>query len=269
MVAIRQQYSQVTKNTRRGHTNSRRFITVHQTGNRSRGANAAAHANLQSSGNVRVAAWHATVDDREAVESFPRTTVCWHAGDGEKGPGNNTSVGIEVCINADGDYRQAMANAAAYVAHVARAEGVPLGRIVQHHHWTGKACPEDVRAGRDGITWERFLSMVAAELNHTPPPAPAAPSTTSPASTVKESDMMPKLDLRNAEKTPVRGAAVKQLQGLLLAAGYGPVGLTVNGRPDGVAAAATKAFVGSFQVARGLKRDWVVGPLTWAQLLGL
>lgn len=38
--------------------NSRKYITVHQTGNTSRGANAQMHANLQSRGNSRSAGWH-------------------------------------------------------------------------------------------------------------------------------------------------------------------------------------------------------------------
>ncbi len=56
-------------------------ITVHETGNTDPGADAQAHANLQSNGNVRQASWHITVDDKQAIRSFPDTVKCWHAGD--------------------------------------------------------------------------------------------------------------------------------------------------------------------------------------------
>ncbi len=157
MVAIRQQLVASRANTS-GSGNAHRYITVHQTGNASRGADAAAHANLQSSGNVRSASWHWTVDDTEAVQSFPHDVKCWHAG---TAAGNGTSVGIEVCVNSDGNYARALANAAELVAHVMAHTGVPLSRVVQHNHWSGKNCPQQIRAAHGGIGWDRFLSMVS------------------------------------------------------------------------------------------------------------
>lgn len=111
-------------------TNTRKFITVHETANRSVGANAAAHANLQSRDNVRNASWHYQVDDKEAVRSFPHTARCWHAGDG-KGAGNYSSIAIEICVNADGDYSKAISNAAELVSHLMAAEGIPLANVVR------------------------------------------------------------------------------------------------------------------------------------------
>jgi len=65
-------------------------ITIHGTGNRAVGANAAAHANLQARGNSRSASWNITVDDREAVRSFPNSVRTWHAGTGSAGDGDDT-----------------------------------------------------------------------------------------------------------------------------------------------------------------------------------
>ena len=39
-------------------TNGRKWITIHDTGNLGRGADAQVHANLQSRGNTRKASWH-------------------------------------------------------------------------------------------------------------------------------------------------------------------------------------------------------------------
>lgn len=140
-------------------TNGRQYITVHQTGNTSAGANAAAHANLQSSGNSRAASWHYTVDDKEAVQSFAHTVRCWHAGDGT-GPGNYSSIAVEHCVNSDGDYLQTLRNGAALVARIAEEEGIPTSRIVQHNKWSGKNCPTQIRAGQGGVTWAEYLAMV-------------------------------------------------------------------------------------------------------------
>ena len=111
------------------------FITIHETANRTRGAGAQAHANLQSKGNVRQASWHWSVDDHLAIQSFPHTTRCWHAGTTQ---GNNRSVGIEICVNPDSDIVVAYANAAEIVRRIRDEHNVPISNVVQHHYWTGK-----------------------------------------------------------------------------------------------------------------------------------
>jgi len=86
------------------------------------GANAQTHANLQSRGFS--ASWHWQVDDKEAIQSFDHTWRLFHAGDG-RGKGNMESIGIESCINSDGDYVQAVKNTAKLVAKIMKDEGIP------------------------------------------------------------------------------------------------------------------------------------------------
>ncbi|QNM43765.1 N-acetylmuramoyl-L-alanine amidase [Shouchella clausii] len=142
-----------------GNKNPVKYITVHQTGNTGRGANAQTHANLQSNGNSRAASWHYTVDDKEAIQSFEDTAQCWAAGDG-RGPGNMESVHVEICINSDGDYKKAVANGAALVKHLLNKYGLSVGRVKQHWDWSRKNCPAQIRAAKDGINWQSFLAMV-------------------------------------------------------------------------------------------------------------
>jgi len=121
------------------------------------------------------------------------------------------------------------------------------------------------------------VALVAKKLAGTSLSTPVASagtgqqnSTSSTTATTKEVyQMLPTLDLRNADKKLVTGEAVKVLQGLLLAHGYGPVGLTTNGRPDGNGGAATKNNLGSFQQTSGLDKDYVVGSNTWKKLLNM
>lgn len=162
-----------------GGGNPCRYITVHETANRNPGADAQAHANLQSRGNVRSASWHYTVDDHSVFQSFPDDVQCWHAGDGG-GAGNMQSIGIEICVNDDGDYAKAVANAAWLVGVLMARHGIPASNVVQHNRWSGKNCPTLLRSGERGIGWGDFIAMtgsVAPVSNPTPATKPTAAST--------------------------------------------------------------------------------------------
>lgn len=154
MVRIRKQLTSSRGRSYSG-TSTRTSITIHETANRNRGANAAAHANLQSRGNSRAASWHYQVDDKEAVQSFSHGVRCWHAGRLAR-----NSIAIEICVNSDGDYGKALQNAAELVAHI-RDQEPNVKRVVQHHLWTWKNCPTLLRSGAQG-GWNAFLRKAAA-----------------------------------------------------------------------------------------------------------
>ena len=77
--------------------------------------------------------------------------------DGKAGPGNTTSIGIEICVNAGGDFEAAKANAAALVRLLMEEHGIPLDNVVQHNRWNGKDCPKTIRATAGA--WEAFLAL--------------------------------------------------------------------------------------------------------------
>lgn len=155
---LKQQLIPVTnKTTRPGIPLTPTFITIHETDNPAKGANAQAHANLQSNGNTRVASWHVTVDDREAIQSIPFNEVAWHAGDGANGQGNRNSIAIEICVNIDGDYKKAVANCQELVKQLMSQFNIPVENVVQHNHWSGKNCPSIMRSGKV-ITWDEFIT---------------------------------------------------------------------------------------------------------------
>ena len=136
-----------------------------------------------------------------------------------------------------------------------------------HRDTKSTACPGDrAYALIDNVNRGEF---VTAEPISNPIPSPPAQPAPAP---VRKYDMH-RLDLRNAHNEPVRDIHVDNLQGLLLAAGYGPAGLVgANGRPDGIAGAATKRYVGEAQVkfntgdGRG-NPDYIVGDGTWTALI--
>lgn len=136
-------------------------VTIHNVGNRDKGANADANARYQkNSANEAVNGWHWTVDEKEAVQSFPNGEIAEHSG---KRLGNDTTVGIEICDNADGDIKQATDNGAELAAMILKEQGYAKAvwkeNIFQHHDWSGKDCPQEIRAGQP-YNWETFVAKV-------------------------------------------------------------------------------------------------------------
>ena len=146
-----------------GRGNPRNYLTIHQTGNTSAGANAMAHHKLQARSGVGYG-WHWQVDDHEAIQTHDHDFKIWHAGD-NRGKGNTESISIEICVNLDGDYNQSVENGAKLAAMILKEENIDISRMVQHNYWTGKNCPEQIRACKNGICWSNFVEKVKGYLN--------------------------------------------------------------------------------------------------------
>lgn len=166
---IRQQLVSYTNYTF-GRNNSKKWLTIHETANRNRGANAAAHANLQSRPNPSPVSWHWQVDDMEAVQSFTHDWQLYHAGDGA-GNGNKHSIAIETCIHDGNDWASTKANLIALAIKICRDEGIPIERVVQHNHWSGKNCPTILRSNGNK-EWNEVYAAIKAGLAGKPTPAP-------------------------------------------------------------------------------------------------
>ena len=162
-IAIQTDYIPQGRKNRPGGLNLCSYLTIHETGNAARGADAAAHASYlkgDSAANAMVS-WHYTVDDHAIVQHLPDTETAYHAGDGKSGPGNATSIGVEICVNAGGDFEAAKANAAALVRLLMEEHGIHIDHVVQHNHWNGKDCPKTIRATPGA--WEAFLALCRGE----------------------------------------------------------------------------------------------------------
>lgn len=118
-----------------GKNNAKKYVVVHETDNTRKGADADAHARLQINGNSREASWHWQVDDKEAVQSFEHFWACWAAG---TFTGNNEGIHVEICVNSDGNYTNALQNAASLVAKIMKDENIPISKVVQHNYFSGK-----------------------------------------------------------------------------------------------------------------------------------
>ena len=172
---IIQDFIPIGRKNRPSRANPMKYITIHNTGNPDKGAGAknhAAYAKSDGAANVPVS-WHYTVDEQVIYQHLPDKEDAYHAGDGG-GNGNRQSIGIEICMNSDGDLRGATDNAAWLTAQLCKKYGIPAENIVQHNRWSGKDCPKMLRSGKP-YDWNTFISKVKKELSlpaATPAPEP-------------------------------------------------------------------------------------------------
>ena len=158
-VPIKQMFVPKGRKNRPGVANPCTYITIHETGNKATGADAEAHGSYVRGDSAEASrvSWHYTVDDDSIVQHIPDEETAYHAGDGASGPGNAKSIGIEICVNEDGDFEKAKTNAAALVRLLMEEHGIPLDNVVQHNRWNGKDCPKTIRATAGA--WEAFLAL--------------------------------------------------------------------------------------------------------------
>lgn len=140
---------------------SPKFITIHNTANPTSSARNE-RAWLTNFSNTRTASFHIVVDEKEAIECIPLDEVAWHAGDGRNGPGNRTSIGIEICES--GDYGKTIENAAALVARMLTERGWGVDRLRRHYDWSGKICPRLMYDGGKWTGWTSFVNLVQYKM---------------------------------------------------------------------------------------------------------
>ena len=141
------------------------YIVVHDTGNTAAGANAQSHYKYFNGGN-RGSSADIFVDDREilCVNDY-HAYYTWHCGDGggKYGITNANSVGVELCINADGDPAAAYANLLACVRGLMAELHIPAARVVRHYDASRKRCPASFAAD-DWAKWRQFQQEIDGGL---------------------------------------------------------------------------------------------------------
>lgn len=144
------------------------YIVVHDTGNTGIGADARSHFSYFNSGN-RGSSADFFVDDREilCVNDY-HTNYTWHCGDGygKYGITNGNSVGVEMCINADGDYEKAFANTVRCVRNLMAELGIDAGHVVRHYDASRKVCPGSF-AEDNWARWWIFKELLEGGLTMT------------------------------------------------------------------------------------------------------
>lgn len=140
-----------------------KYIVVHETGNTGRNANAASHNNyLHTKADSQKKSWHYTVDDKEIYYHIPDNEIAFHAGDGlARDGGNKNGIGIEMCINPESDYEQALKNTAKLAAMLLTAYDLSIESLKKHEDFSGKHCPHILLSQN---RWDEFVFMVQEEM---------------------------------------------------------------------------------------------------------
>lgn len=186
-----------------------KFITIHNTGNSGRGANAKAHNTYIHNQSVLpvaktgYASWHFSVDENFIYQHIPLDETAWHTGDGAGAKsGNMTSIGVEICEHVDQkNYAQAEENAIALAVYLLKQFNLPATNVKPHQAWSGKYCPR-VILKRDG-SFTPFHNRIKSAYNgKVPVPVPTP-------------NPVPKEDVMNMKMIDMEGinaSNVKQLE---------------------------------------------------------
>lgn len=153
-------------------------IIIHWTANTNRRANAMANRNYFNSkhydanGNVIYASAHYIVDSTAIVQCLPDNEVGYHVGakasrytdtakrimGGISSP-NYVTIGIEMCVNSDGNFDITRAQTVELTRMLARKYNISRENILRHYDITRKDCP---RMMLEESIWGAFLDEVFA-----------------------------------------------------------------------------------------------------------
>ena len=142
-------------------TSAIKYIVIHDTGNKSKGSDADAHFKYFNGGNRNSSA-DFFVDDTKVLQVNDYTKYyTWQVGDGKGKYGitNQNSVGIEICVNADGDYYKAFENAVELTKYLMKELDIPADRVVRHYDASRKNCPASMSDG-NWVMWKEFKEKI-------------------------------------------------------------------------------------------------------------
>jgi N-acetylmuramoyl-L-alanine amidase CwlA len=161
-------------------------LVIHWTANTRRGADADANRNYFNLGS-RAASAHYIVDDKQIVQCIPDHEVAFHCGDRPEGryrpagqklisgspafrrlTPNYFTIGIEMCVNSDGDFPVTYHHTVLLTAMLLKRHGLTPEAVYRHFDITGKACPRPLITDQ---AWQIFSELVLIQfelLSQTP-----------------------------------------------------------------------------------------------------
>lgn len=142
-------------------TDKIKYIVIHTTGNTSKGAGVENHFKYFNGGNRGSSADY-FVDDKTIGQFVNDYNYSWHCGDGKGKYGitNNNSIGVEICVNSDGDYNKTINNTIDLVKYLMGKYNISLSNVVRHYDASRKNCPAEILSGKNGITWSEFKNRL-------------------------------------------------------------------------------------------------------------
>ena len=139
------------------------YIVIHETDNFRPGANALAHALAQSKGHLSTSVHYYCGSDGvyQAADHMDGTYsigVEYGGNHAVRDAHNRNSINIEICVNEDGDYNVARANAIELVKYLIATTGIPAERVIRHYDAKGKYCPRKMMD--NPALWDDFKAQI-------------------------------------------------------------------------------------------------------------
>lgn len=136
------------------------YIVIHETGGYGEGVDAQriySYWNRDPEANTST---HFIVDEDKVIQMLELNWKGWHVGDndGHSNITNSNSVGIEICVNSDGNYIQSRARAIRLVKYLMKELDIDADHVVRHYDASGKQCPEIML--RFPELWDDFKKQI-------------------------------------------------------------------------------------------------------------
>lgn len=144
--------------------NSKEYLVVHATSNRSSSATALNHYNYFNGGNRNSSA-HYFIDTNNIIQLVDDNNASWAVGDGKGKYGirNNNSISIEMCMNDMKNIETVVDHTVDLTVHLMKKHNIPLDKLVRHFDCSRKICP-DIFAPNNWAKWVEFKTLVAVRL---------------------------------------------------------------------------------------------------------
>lgn len=148
---------------------TKKYIVWHDTGVRGQSdeQNAVYFKNV-----YRDASAHYFIDEDSITEVVSPNYVAWHCGDGEGKYGitNQNSIGVELCVEANGLFKpETIANAVWLGKKLMKDFGIPLENNVRHYDASRKNCPQFLNTDGKWTKWYEFKAQLGGVATITTP----------------------------------------------------------------------------------------------------
>ena len=138
-----------------------KYITYHDTGNNTKGADATMHAKYMVGDynkSARARSWHYTVDDECVIHHIPDDEVSWQ---GDTYTAYSQSIGIETCVDSGCNLHLVWQRMGKLCAYLLFKYNLGIESIKQHYDWNQKNCPQTLRMNN---LYKYAISLVEGEL---------------------------------------------------------------------------------------------------------
>lgn len=241
------------------------YVVIHETDNWSKGADAKAHATAMKNGNL-AGTVHYYVDSRSIYQTLAHEDGAWAVGDGggKYGITNRNSINIEICVNPESDYYEAVDKAEQLAAYLLKQYEWTTDRLKRHYDASRKHCPRRIQ---DESLWPEFKRKTAAYMGGISADKPDTPTDNKPTNKPTGGNYM--FEPKTVKKGD-NGLSVLLLQEILIARGF----KGKDGKPltlDRAAGTNTIHALTQYQESRKgiLEADGICGDKTWRDLIAL